>query len=676
MPLIPHHFSLSSAMFLGFFCLPGLTQAQDGLTNPQEQRLGTAEMTASREGDLSTVDETIDLPLFQLGPTQIVPVQTLATGSIESIDATIGQRVFLGQVLAKSESKEDLIRFRRSLAALRAAGLRAASSPADSPQVQALQEAELAAAEEEFRAASQQLGRHVIQAPISGTLNDSRLKRHELFQAGDVVARITESDSLQLRIPLDGTRISLGQEVVVLTTAGRTTGRVHQFLSPSEGDERFHEVIPNLTIALIVLSNTNGSLQPGMTAAIVSPPYAIAVNKFLGTLNHESPSVYVMKEMKVSELPIEVIGSLQPGFSVVIGGFQKDETVVTVNDQGEPIPSDQVTIFSAFERIPSESVFETSLPKFAESLTKLPVAKETPALPPLASDYSLLANSPHIPQPLAGFLQQHEYPLCELDRQVLQEALHFDSALLYQLAETNKYFHAEALRRHLLPQDLETLIGRRARLPLSDFLHESRTFNKDYLQTLSLIMPESFQPSFALLRQIILIDNPANLEGLLPELKLEPNQQEQIELIKQQNDQQRIDYASQYVAGKLSGKDLLSAVTQLLASAENDLKLILNESQLALLDSIRAETKPAVVGSNPPPSSTVVTEKDRTTTGPPPTTGSPEPSPSEGLPRGLPAALQAKQESTFLPFLILGGSVLLVLVLLAIGYIVYKKRSG
>ncbi len=239
-------------------------------TSDDAERLMKVE---TRRAVASPTTRTITLQ-GQLEPIRRLHLTSQASGVVESLPQTRGQRISKGDLLVKLELgtlDSDLAEANAQVAAARSEQQAAAKLQERGLQSQnALTQANaaLAGAVATRNRIRQQIAHTEILAPFSGILNDSPVEIGMLVERGAVVADIIDNSKFKLTATVAQqviSRISVGQSVEAkLITGESLTGTVTYISSIADANTRSFSVEAEL-------DNSDQTLAAGISASLVVP---------------------------------------------------------------------------------------------------------------------------------------------------------------------------------------------------------------------------------------------------------------------------------------------------------------------------------------------------------------------------------------------------------------------
>ena len=281
-------------------------------------------------------------------PAQVATLRARTDGIVEKV-VSQGTRVESGDVLAQLSSDDREARLARSEAQLAAAerDYRAAEQLAErgvGPEAEAQARlAQLEAARAELRAIELEIGNTTLRAPISGAVNQVIAETGAYVSPGGEVLEIVDNDPLiavvhvqQAQIP----NVREGAAARVKFIGGdQKDGRV-RFLSPiADAATRTFRVE-------IEIGNPDRELPAGLSAEVTIPFEAVPAHRVsaaLGRLDEQGRiGLHILdEEDRIQFAPIEIIRARADG--VWVSGLPERARIVTIS-QGTLRPGQQVQV--------------------------------------------------------------------------------------------------------------------------------------------------------------------------------------------------------------------------------------------------------------------------------------------------------------------------------------------
>jgi len=289
-----------------------------------------------------------------LRPIETVQVRARLEGDIVAVLAREGQRVSVGQVLARFESTEQESGQRSAEARL--ASVRAELSTAEWNLLQseelfkagavaerdlrtaqnsvASAKAQLAAAEAEVRTSASSMTDTRVLAPTSGTIEERTVETGEHVARGAALFTLVRSDVLELAASVQANRannVTVNQPVRFTAGGGQFEGRVAR-VSPT-----INTATQSITV-YIQVPNQSGRLKGGtfttgriisraVTDALVVPTTALRQAEGTGT-----PYVYRLEGTTVAQVNVQIgIVDEAAGLAQIVSGLADGDRIIVGN---------------------------------------------------------------------------------------------------------------------------------------------------------------------------------------------------------------------------------------------------------------------------------------------------------------------------------------------------------
>ncbi len=294
----------------------------------QVQSRSGADMAAGTNGPLDWVAE----PGTEVKKGEVIA--RLDTGEIRLQRAEQAARVTRGEITLR-QSERELERLRASGTAVSRFQLDQAENTRD------LARSDLDIARATLRQTDDRLARGEVRAPFAGVVSERLRRTGEEVNRGDVIARLTDAQHLEVRLflPLRHVRaIAPGSTVRLLVAPDRVAeGRVRAIVPVGDARTQSFET-------LIDLPANEPGLSVGRALQVSLPLEAatetLAVPRDAVVIRTDGLAVYVVREGKVVRVPVTtglsegdwvaVQGTLKPQESVVVRGAE------TLHD-GDPV---------------------------------------------------------------------------------------------------------------------------------------------------------------------------------------------------------------------------------------------------------------------------------------------------------------------------------------------------
>jgi len=624
-------------------------------------------LTLSADEKLPRVDTSIEAPLFQLRPAIIETIRTTGSGRVADMSVRLGDKVQAGEMLLRLQVDRLDTELRRALTNYNniRSQYTAAEQGADAEKIASVTQLSLAA-ESELREIAERFRNLAITSPFTGIADRIHILEKELVKAGQPALRIIQTSYMQLRVPVDSTSISPGQQVPVLLGKGRIAGTVVELLPPGKDAAQFRPLLDHLAIAVIAIDNRDELLVDGELAFLPISPMAIVPEEFALALNRFDPQVNLQAaEGEVTSIPISILGDVGQQKTLIVGAFREGDKIVERSDEnledGSPnwLPIGGTILFSNGDTIFTPKQFVSAMPALAESRADI-----TPTSMSNTKEQFSTSITFQRPALLDSLLLPNEYPLCLTDTSLLSQIFGIEKVDLAFFRQVNSYYVQEAIQKRLALKRIDDLKLATPDGKLSDYLRAVESLNQDYLLAISPIRTtRSPQAQLTALfsgfgYQLIFTPQGQNILAVTPE------QAQQLKQTRNLLIDQREEVIQKYFQSSGSSDQLLERTTQILSAWKEDLSIMLTESQRDQIAKLKLNSDSS--------SENMVTKNETTKANSGVATEE-----SEEQPRiKMPEALKGKSESTMLPFLILGAGVAIVMAAMIVGYILYRRKRS
>jgi RND family efflux transporter MFP subunit len=310
-------------------------------TSARGQALPTSAKVDTQPLSLMLPDRYMLLPVLQ--PIRRVTLVAAADGIVRSQDAHEGSDVRAGQEVAQLDKAEAvaLLKIARAevkeqQAALAQAHAAKGGAPPEgdggkSSVAQA--EARLEAAQARVELAQAALDRCSLRAPFAGRLMESFVSDGQYVSKGTVIAELADVSSLRALIPLVRGGSTVGASVTVTVEGQPVQAKVQALLPLSEGLAVLRELATPMAAAWVVVPNTDGTFEPGQRVLSPSlPTLPLATLPARAVQNADGkkgpPTVQVIRNEYVANLPVRVLGNPAPDRVQVAAAFQATDALI------------------------------------------------------------------------------------------------------------------------------------------------------------------------------------------------------------------------------------------------------------------------------------------------------------------------------------------------------------
>ncbi len=283
-----------------------------------------------------------------LEPLRRVTLVASADGVVRSQSAQAGAVVRQDQEVAVMDRAECAARVKIALAEVKEqqaavdvvkASLGADLSTAVAKATLAQSQAKLEAAQGRSELAQLSFEHCALRAPFPGKILESYVSEGQFVTKGTKLAELADVTSLRVVVPVDRASAIVGSSITIFVEGQRVQGKMQAVLPLPESFGILRELASPLTAATVVLSNANGSLEPGqraLSAATPSAPIAVvppasirssdtkAKDKTVETVS----TVQVIRNEYVTNIKVRVLGQSGPDRTQVTGPFRATDALI------------------------------------------------------------------------------------------------------------------------------------------------------------------------------------------------------------------------------------------------------------------------------------------------------------------------------------------------------------
>ena len=274
-----------------------------------------------------------------LEPVRRVTLVAASDGIVRSQDAREGADVRANQEVAQLDKAEAtaLLKIARAEAkewkATAEFSRRAFKTGEANARDLAQAEAKLEAAEARVELAQAALDRCTLRAPFAGRLLESFVSDGQYVAKGAVIAELADVSSLRAFVPLTRAGATVGSTVPLTVEGQPVQGKLQALLPLSESFGVLRELLTPMAGAWVVVPNTGGTLEPGqrvVSPALPASPVSLVPAQ--AVQNHEGkqglPSLQVIRNEYVVNVPVRVLGSLGSDRVQVTGALRKNDALI------------------------------------------------------------------------------------------------------------------------------------------------------------------------------------------------------------------------------------------------------------------------------------------------------------------------------------------------------------
>ncbi len=265
---------------------------------------------------------------LSLEPAKAVDLVAPSDGIVRVLSAREGEAVRdKTEVIRLDDTRQQLV-VRRAKARLKAA--QAEKQLADGAQ-SAIHEARVEEAEADVALATHDADQAVIRTPIGGTLERLRVVEGEFVKAGQKLARLVDSNQLQVEAPIDRSTVQVGGQLEIQVEGSAVVAKV---LAIHPLEDRFaavSQLVESPAQALLLVENGMGKLRAGQTVqSLLLPRDPVTAVSVAAVVNQPDGTrrVQVLRDGVVRNLPVQVHGRAGGDAVFVSGRFGATDEVV------------------------------------------------------------------------------------------------------------------------------------------------------------------------------------------------------------------------------------------------------------------------------------------------------------------------------------------------------------
>jgi RND family efflux transporter MFP subunit len=266
-----------------------------------------------------------------LEPVRRVAVVAAADGVIRSLDARLGAMVRDGQDLAQLDRSEGNAKLKMALAEVKE---KQALVKAETGAAAEIHQSQLELAQARAELARLELDRCTVRAPFAGRVLDISATVGQYVLKGTTVAEIADTTSLRAILPIDRKLVSAGSSLAVQVEEHEVSCKVEAILPLPASLAMLRDLATPFAAAVVVFPNLKGELEPGLrvrpagvpTAAIANvPKRAVRPDEVRGPAGS---MVQVIRNEYVTNVPVQVLGSIGPDRIQVAGQFREADALI------------------------------------------------------------------------------------------------------------------------------------------------------------------------------------------------------------------------------------------------------------------------------------------------------------------------------------------------------------
>ena len=331
--------SLTLTLVIGLGVIASLISPSWGQTPPTSAKVDTLplELTPPQRYQIFSI----------LEPIRRVTLVASADGVVRSQAAQAGASVREGQEVAVMDRAESSARVKIALAEVKEvqndldlakATVGAGTTAMDKATVGRAM-ARLEGAQGRAEIAQLAFEHCALRAPFSGKILESYVSEGQFVAKGTVLAELADVTSLRAVVPVDRASASIGSSVTVLVEGQRVQGKIQAVLPLPESFGILRELTSPLAAAALVLSNTNGTLEPGQRVLSPATPNAPIVQVPAGAIKSQdiktkeksvdsASTVQVIRNEYVTNIKVRVLGQAGPDRVQVTGPFRQTDALI------------------------------------------------------------------------------------------------------------------------------------------------------------------------------------------------------------------------------------------------------------------------------------------------------------------------------------------------------------
>lgn len=278
-----------------------------------------------------------------LEPIRQVKLLAIADGIVRTQEAKAGAAVREGQEVAQLDRGEAAARLKIAQAEAKEAKAEAdaAAKAVVAETAKVVAQARLEAAQARAELAQIAYDRCSLRSPFAGKVMVSHASDGQYVPKGGVIAELADVSSLKALVPVPRAGATVGAPVTVSVEGEPVAGKIQALLPLPERQDALRELAAPYTAAWVVVSNTTGTLEPGMRAygpdLPVAPLADIPAHALKGEEKTKSAKaaeppaggvVQVIRNEYVTDIKVRVIGKVGPDKLQVSGSFRPTDALI------------------------------------------------------------------------------------------------------------------------------------------------------------------------------------------------------------------------------------------------------------------------------------------------------------------------------------------------------------
>lgn len=268
-------------------------------------------------------------------PARSIGLAAMADGVVRSLAVPVGSTVRESQEVVLLDRLEATYNARVADAGLKEkqAMLRALQESKVHPSELEIAQAQVEAAQAMVDLAKLRLERCTLRAPFAGRLLRCQVVPGQFVRAGEVLATIAETTSLQVVIPVSRSAAGLGTELRVQVEGKEVLGKLQALLPLPAEQEVLRELAAPLASGVLTIPNTQGTLEPGervLSPFLPTSPVATIPSRAIRRTSDQATTglVQVVRNDYVTDLPVRILGPSGPERAQVSASFRPNDQLI------------------------------------------------------------------------------------------------------------------------------------------------------------------------------------------------------------------------------------------------------------------------------------------------------------------------------------------------------------
>ena len=307
--------------------------------------------SAEAQSTNSVAVETIKLDLVDpsryqipiiLEPNLRVEVMAMSDGVVKTITTQVGSMVREGQEVAKLDQAEAYVELAITQALLKE--VQAELKMVQESPAGLIAEAKVEAAQARVQKAQLVVDRCVLRAPFAGRVVAVSATAGQFIQKGQSVVEIADLATLRVLTPIErptgGTTASaalIGKTTKLIGEDRIIEGKIEAILPLVDIFVALRDLHANLSCAWVSISNADGLLEAGTrvgSSVLPDSPITLIPSAALKTDDPRNPkgsvtpTVQILRNEYVVDVPVRLLGKAGPGRVQVCGGFRPADALI------------------------------------------------------------------------------------------------------------------------------------------------------------------------------------------------------------------------------------------------------------------------------------------------------------------------------------------------------------